>query len=128
MPRRKQRGAPRVWVAKGAPPADLELARREVAAVYVKDEIGQYIVSLISATPTDPLVYQGGSPRATLAVAAMARAAAWIAGRDYVLPQDVQIIFRDTVAHRLLLTGRGLAEGADPAAAALGHVKAPGLA
>ena len=128
MLRRKQKGDPMASVAQVAAPADLELARREVAAVYVKDEIGQYIVSLISATRTDPLVYQGGSPRATLAVAAMARAAAWIAGRDYVLPQDVQIIFRDTVAHRLLLTGRGLAEGADPAAAALGHVKAPGLA
>lgn len=128
MLRRKQQGNPMDLVEQVADPADLERARQEIACVYLKDEVGEYIISLVSATRTDPLVHQGGSPRATLAVAAMARACAWVDGRDYVLPQDVQLVFRDTVAHRLLLTGRGLAEGADPAAAALKRVKAPGLA
>ncbi len=127
MLRRKQRGNPLDTVEQVASPADLEEARRQVAEVYLKDEVGAYIVSLVSATRANPLVHQGGSPRATLAVAAMSRAAAWVQGRDYVLPGDVQAVFRDTVAHRLLLTGRGTAEGADPAAQALAAVPAPSL-
>ncbi len=127
MLRRKQRGNPMDAVEQVADPAGLEAARRAVAQVYLKDEVAQYIISLITATRTDPLVHQGGSPRATLAVAAMARAFAWTAGRDYVLPEDVKAVFRDTVAHRLILTGRGIAEKADPAAAALGSVSVPQL-
>ncbi len=127
MLRRKQRGDPMGEVCQVTDAAGLELARQEVAAVYVNDEVARYMVELVSATRTDPMVYQGGSPRCTLAVAAMSRAAAWVQGRDYVLPQDVQMIFRDTVSHRLLLTGRGTADGADPARAALKRVKAPQL-
>ncbi len=127
MLRRKQRGNPLDAVEQVASPADLERARQDVASVYLSDEVGEYIIALISATRTDPMVHQGGSPRCTLAVAAMARASAWTAGRDYVLPEDVKRVFRDTVAHRLLLTGRGLSQGADPAADALGQVKAPRL-
>ena len=128
MLRRKQQGNPMDLVEQVADPADLERARQEIACVYLKDEVGEYIISLVSATRTDPLVHQGGSPRATLAVAAMARACAWVDGRDYVLPQDVQLVFRDTVAHRLLLTGRGTAEGADPVGDALKSVAEPKLA
>ncbi len=56
-------------------------------------------------------------------VAAMSKAAVYVQGRDYVLSQNVKEIFRNTVAHRLLLTGRGVSEGADPIADALGSVK-----
>jgi len=125
MLRRKQKGNPLDTIEQVASPDELEKARRQVAEVYLKDEVAEYIVALIAATRADPLVHQGGSPRATLAVASMARASAWVMGRDYVLPEDVERVFRDTVAHRLLLTGRGSAEGADPVANALGSVPAP---
>ena len=71
------------------------------------------------------MVHQGGSPRATLALAAMARAVAWFQGRDYVLPQDVAEIFRDVIAHRLILTARGAAQGVDVAGEVLKSVPAP---
>ena len=49
----------------------LELARREVANVHISDELAQYMVRLTAATRTHPLVHQGGSPRATLALTAI---------------------------------------------------------
>lgn len=127
MLRRKQRGNPLDGVKQITDGEGLEEARRVVASVHISDEIAQYIVRLTAATRTHPLVHQGGSPRATLAVAAMARSMAWVQGRDYVVPQDVKSVFRDTVSHRLLLTGRGILEGADPAADALKSVSAPKL-
>lgn len=127
MLRRKQRGNPLEAVTQVTDAAGLESARREVACVHISDEVAQYIVRLVAATRTHPMVHQGGSPRCTLAVAAMARAMAWVQDRDYVTPQDVKSVFRDTVAHRLLLTGRGLSEGADPAEDAVRSVTAPKL-
>lgn len=127
MLRRKQKGDPMGTVRQVTDGAGLELARRAVAGVHIGDEVARYMVELVSATRRDPLVHQGGSPRCTLAVAAMARAMAWVQGRDYVVPQDVKSVFRDTVAHRLILTGRGVSEGAEPALAALKAVTAPKL-
>lgn len=127
MLRRKQKGNPMDLVKQVTDGGGLEQARREVASVHISDDVAQYMVRLIAATRTHPLVHQGGSPRATLAVAAMARSMAWVQGRDYVVPQDVKAVFRDTVSHRLLLTGRGISEGVDPAGDALKSVPAPKL-
>ena len=125
MLRRKGAGNPLDTVEQVVTPQQLEDIRRDVAACYVSDEVGGYMVGLVSATRTHPLVHQGGSPRATLALASMARAVAWVQGRDYVLPQDVAEIFRDVIAHRLVLTGRGAAQGADVAGEVLKSVPAP---
>jgi len=125
MLRRKGQGNPMDSVERVTDAAGLEEARREVGEVYVSDEIARYIVELVKETRRHPAVAQGGSPRATLAVAAMARSAAWVQGRDYVLPEDVAAVFRDTVDHRLILTGRGSAEKADPIGDALKSVAAP---
>ena len=70
--------------------------------VYVSDEVLDYIVRLVAGTRTLPELVQGASPRATLAVAAMAKAAALARGADYVTPADVRRIFHCTVAHRLI--------------------------
>ena len=83
---------------------DLAAMQEEVEATYVKDCIVQYIVNLIVATRNNKNIFRGASPRATLAVTAMAKAMARIHGRDYVLPEDVREVFVRTVAHRLLLT------------------------
>ena len=75
--------------------------REMVDNIHISDEVLQYIVRLINATRTHPQLAQGASPRATLAVAAASRAAAFLRGRDYVIPEDLQCIWRDVIAPRL---------------------------
>ena len=55
----------------------------------------------------------GASPRATLGLAAAARSVALLQGRDYILPDDVQRVARDVMAHRLVLTFDAVADGVD---------------
>ena len=78
--------------------------QRETGDVYVKDEIIQYIVRLAGATRENSMLSRGISPRATLALTGMARAAAYVQGRDYVIPKDVAMVFSRCVAHRLALS------------------------
>ncbi len=66
----------------------------EAAAVYIKTELIDYIVALIDATRNHAMILRGASPRATLSLTAMAKAVAYIQGRDYVVPKDVQAVFR----------------------------------
>ena len=75
-----------------------------VAATYMKESVVRYIVALIGATRIHDDILRGASPRATLAVTSMAKAIAQLQGRDYVTPADVQSVFVQTVAHRLILT------------------------
>ena len=88
---------------------NLVTMQEEVEATFVKDVVVKYVVDLIVATRNNENIFRGASPRATLAVTAMAKAMARIQGRDYVLPSDVQAVFVRTVAHRLLLSAK--AEG-----------------
>ena len=105
--------------------AGLERLRRTVEAVHISEEVLDYVVRLVGATRRHPAIAQGGSPRATLAVAAVSRAAAFLRGRDYVLPDDVTELFRDTVAHRLILTDA--AGTGDPLGDVLSSVRPPRL-
>ena len=105
--------------------AGLERLRRTVEAVHISEEVLDYVVRLVGATRRHPAIAQGGSPRATLAVAAVSRAAAFVRGRDYVLPGDVSELFRDTVAHRLTLTDAG--GTGDPVGDVLASVRPPRL-
>jgi MoxR-like ATPase len=74
-----------------------------VAQTYIKENVVNYIVSLVRATREHKHILQGASPRATLAVASMAKAIACLDGRDYVTPADVRRVFVLTVAHRIRL-------------------------
>ena len=109
--RRKQTGAPLEQVQQVVDRTGLMALREQVDQVYLSAEVLAYLVRLVGATRKHPLILQGASPRASLAVTAMAKACAWLQGRDYVLPQDVKEIFRDTVAHRLLLSPRAEGKG-----------------
>ena len=123
---RRRSGGPVVErVSQVTDRAGLERLRQAVEAVHISDEVLEYIVRLVGATRSHPAIAQGGSPRATLAVAAVSRAAAFIRGRDYVLPDDVTELFRDTVAHRLILTDA--AGTGDPLGDVLASVRAPRL-
>ncbi|MET7400844.1 MoxR family ATPase [Dactylosporangium sp. NPDC005572] len=71
--------------------------------VAVEDSIGRYIVSLTSATRVHPQVLVGASPRGSLALLLLARAAAALSGRDYVVPEDVKAVAVPALAHRITL-------------------------
>ena len=75
-----------------------------VEETFLSEAIVQYIVALITATRHNDLLLRGASPRATLAVTAMAKAVARLRGRDYVIPGDVREVWIPTVAHRLILS------------------------
>ena len=98
----RQNGDPLDRLAPLLDPAGLMQLRQTVADTYIKAEVVQYIVELVTATRTCPQILQGASPRATLAITAMAKAVARMQGRDYVTPEDVQAVFVITVEHRLL--------------------------
>lgn len=78
-------------------------AQKVCENVFVKDEIYKYIVDLIRATRNHPEILQGASPRVSVSLIKMAKACAYINGRDYVIPDDIQFIFADTLAHRIIL-------------------------
>ena len=75
--------------------------RQQVADTHIAPEIAQYIVALVSATRCSEMLLRGASPRATLAVSALAKAVAQLQGRDYVVPKDVQEAFLSAVTHRV---------------------------
>lgn len=82
-----------------------------VSAVYINKELVEYVVTLVGATRSHPLLTRGASPRATLAVTAMAKSCAWLQGRDYVLPKDIKTVYSPTLSHRLLLSAEAEAKG-----------------
>ena len=93
---------------------DLTAMQDTVEATYLSDSVVNYIVALISATRGSADILRGASPRATLAVTAMAKSVARLRGRDYVTPADVKEVFVHTIAHRLILFPRAEAQGKQP--------------
>lgn len=88
----------------------LLLMQREVEQVYTHPMVYQYIVALSQATRQSPYLSLGLSPRASLAAASMARANAYLNGRKYTLPDDVQAVFKDVAQHRLRLSPQAQTE------------------
>ena len=125
--RRRQYGQAMDPVRRVLGREELEHLRGMVDRVHISDEILQYIVRLVNATRSHPQLAQGASPRATLAVTAASRAVAFLRGRDYVVPEDVQTIWRDVIAHRLTLAPgvEGTVTGQAVAATVLKAVEPP---
>ncbi len=71
--------------------------------IYIKDEVYSYILKLVSATRNNPYIERGASPRATIAMVKMSKAAAWIKGRDFVVPNDVIGQLPYVLNHRIIL-------------------------
>ena len=88
------------------PAQELTLIRAEVENIYLHDEIYSYIVDLARATREHSLVELGMSPRGTIALAKMAKAAAFLSDRDFVVPNDVTEVFSAVAAHRLVLNSK----------------------
>mgnify|MGYP000032375837 FL=1 len=99
--------------------ADIFAARQETLKLHLSESVEQYIVQLVMAT-RNPERYgedlanwidYGASPRGTIALERCARAHAWLNGRDFVSPDDVQAIAHDVLRHRILLSFEAEANG-----------------
>jgi MoxR-like ATPase len=82
---------------------ELLAAQQAVRDIYVADEIKRYIIDLATASRQHPDVYLGSSPRGSLALFRTAQARAAIAGRDYVIPDDIKALAEATLAHRVIV-------------------------
>ena len=80
---------------------DVVQMQQETALVHVDDDIYRYVASLCAATREHPLIRLGASPRAGAALVRACRASAWMAGRDYVIPGDVRLLFYNVLEHRI---------------------------
>lgn len=76
----------------------------EANEVEVQDSVYEYVTRLTQATREHPLIQLGVSPRGALAVCRMAKAYAYLHGRDFVIPEDVAAVFADVCSHRLVLS------------------------
>lgn len=77
-----------------------------VEKVFVHDSIYDYITNLVQHTRENPLIELGVSPRGSLAIMNMVKAIAFLNGRDYVIPSDIQSTFKDVAAHRMILKSK----------------------
>jgi MoxR-like ATPase len=97
-------------------------ARLEVLDLHLSDPLQEYIVQIVLATRQPErygddmkgVLRYGASPRATIALDRCSRAHAWLAGRDFVTPEDVQEIAHDVLRHRILLGFEAEASGRTP--------------
>ena len=97
-------------------------AREAILNLHLTDDLEQYIVDIVTST-RDPVkvdskldgqVLYGASPRACMGIDRAARAYAWLKGKDYVGPEDIQEVTYDVLRHRLVLSFEAEAEGVTP--------------
>ena len=94
-------------------------ARQDILRLHLAEELEEYIVNLVVATrdpgrideSLDGQVMYGASPRASMGIDRAARAHAWLAGRDYVGPEDIQGVASDVLRHRIVLSFEAEADG-----------------
>jgi len=101
--------------------ASIMQARQDILRLHLADELEEYIVNVVMATrdpasvdgSLDGQVMYGASPRASMGIDRAARAHAWLEGRDYVGPEDIQAVASDVLRHRLVLSFEAEADGVD---------------
>ncbi|BCJ34344.1 putative methanol dehydrogenase transcriptional regulatory protein MoxR3 [Actinocatenispora thailandica] len=127
---RLARDTPEVTLDPVLDAATLRGMRAAVERVEVSRDLVDYIVALVDATRAHPSVQVGASPRGCLALLAASRAAALLAGRDYVLPDDIKALAVPALAHRIGLRPEMWARrigGAEVLAEIVGRVPVPRL-
>ncbi|MGN0408430.1 MAG: AAA family ATPase [Bacteroides sp.] len=90
---------------------DIAMMQKEASEIFAKDSIYEYMVKLATATRNHQMVELGVSPRGTIALCRMAKARAYMKGRDYLIPEDVKEVAVPVMAHRLILTGSARMDG-----------------
>lgn len=86
---------------------DIIKMQEEVQQIYVSDEIENYLLSIVHATRQHEFIENGVSPRGTLAFMKAAQGAAYVNGRTFVTPDDVQLVAPHVLSHRLVLSMEG---------------------
>jgi MoxR-like ATPase len=117
--RDEARAGPVQQALRPLPQRSVFAARRAILELFMAADVEDYLVHLVMAT-REPEPYSreltdwlrfGASPRASIALDRCARARAWLAGRDYVSPEDIQAVAPDVLRHRVLLSYQAEAEG-----------------
>ncbi|MBV9315636.1 MAG: MoxR family ATPase [Pseudonocardia sp.] len=103
LSRRMRRGRDQAEVGQVLNARGLLAMREAVETVSVEPDVLDYVVRIVAATRSDKDIQVGASPRASLALLQLARATALLAGRDFVIPEDVKALAVPTIAHRLSL-------------------------
>lgn len=98
-------------VKKVLDPENLRKMITEVNQVHIDDKMLHYIAEIIQETRQNAKIYLGGSPRASLALMRCAKATAMFAGRDFIIPDDIQFLATHILNHRLILTPDADMEG-----------------
>jgi MoxR-like ATPase len=81
--------------------------------VYVEESVNRYVVTLLRQTRADTRLHLGASPRAGIALLRVGKARALVAGRDYVVPDDIKAVAPAVLAHRLILAPEARSSGFD---------------
>ena len=90
-------------LAEVASAAELQAMQAAVREIYVDSAVSDYIVRLVTATRNHPDIYLGASPRGSLALYRAGQAYAALAGRDYVIPDDIKVLGVPALAHRTIV-------------------------
>ncbi len=109
---------------------ELILMKNEVKNIYVDEKIYRYITELCEATRKNEYIRLGISPRGALSIAGMAKAKAYVQGRNFVTPEDVEHVFCDTSRHRVFLLPKASISNLDVDTVLIGimdSIKAPKL-
>lgn len=101
----------KMGVEAAVSPEELSEAVALVADVKLQEEVAAYIVDLVRATRESPSIETGASPRAAAALAAASRARAALAGRDFIIPDDVKALYLPAMRHRIVLSPAAEIEG-----------------
>lgn len=99
----RQSSNPLDYVTRIVGKEDITEMQNLVEEIYIHDSIYEYITTLAQKTRENPLIELGVSPRGSLALMNMVKATAFLNRREYVIPADVQYIFKDVAAHRMIL-------------------------
>ena len=117
---REQMGAPAAEVER-MPLQDVHAARQLLLSIHMAPQLERYLIEIVLAS-REPARYDaelarriawGASPRGTIALERCARARAWLAGRDYLTPEDIRAVAPDVLRHRVLPSYEAVAEGWD---------------
>ena len=112
--KRRQMGNPVNEVQNVTGAEQILWMQEEASQVFIHDSVFEYIANLAKATREHELLTAGLSPRGTVALAAMGRARAWLKGRNYVLPGDIQTVFGSVALHRIRLNTKAKVGHARP--------------
>ena len=117
-------------VQRVAGPEEILKMQEQVREIYAADVVCEYAANLAAWTRSTPMLRLGISPRGTLSLMRMAKAAAFLTNKEYVVPENIQSVFLDVCAHRVLLSSKSRVGGMsarDVLETALREVPVPGI-